>query len=229
MTQPIKLLTSMATKAVLVELALQYERDTGVPVAIEATGGVDVQKRVRAGEAVDAVVLSVDVIDKLIAEGHLLPGSRVDLAKSGIYVAVREGEAAPDISSEAALKHAVQAARTVGYSTGPSGVYLEKLFSSWEMTEALKERIVRAPPGVPVASLVAEGKVALGFQQLSEMLHLKGIRIVGPLPTEIQLITTFSAGVSVTCSRGEAVRAVLGYMASPAADAAKKRNGMEPA
>jgi molybdate transport system substrate-binding protein len=153
----------------------------------------------------------------------------VDLAKSGIFVAVREGESAPDIGAEAALKRAVEAARTVGYSTGPSGVYLEKLFARWGVTEALKQRIVRAPPGVPVGSLVAEGKVALGFQQLSELMHVKGIQVIGPLPADIQLITTFSAGVSLTCARGEAARAALGYMASPAADAAKKRNGMERA
>jgi molybdate transport system substrate-binding protein len=97
------------------------------------------------------------------------------------------------------------------------------------MTQALKERIVRAPPGVPVASLVAEGKVTLGFQQLPELVHVKGIRVLGPLPAQIQLITTFSAGVSAACRRADAVRAALDYMVSPGAEAAKKRNGMERA
>lgn len=227
MTSPIKILSSMATKAVLAELAAQYARDTAIAVAVEAAGGVDVAKRVKAGEAVDVVVLSADAIDSLIAEGHVRPGSRVDLAKSGIFVAVREGEAAPDIGSEAGLKRAVEAARSVGYSSGPSGVYLEKLFARWGIADALTGRVVQAPPGVPVGSLVAEGEVALGFQQLSELLHLKGIRIIGPLPPPVQLVTTFSGGVSATCTRGEAARAALSYMVSPAADAAKKRSGME--
>lgn len=225
----LKILSSMATKEVLADLATQYEQAAGQKVVSEAVGGLDVNKRVRAGEAMDVVALAANAIDTLIGEGHLLAGSRVDLVTSTVAIAVREGAPAPDIGLEAALKRAVEAARTVGYSTGPSGVYLEKLFERWGLTESLKGRIVQSQPGVPVGTLIAQGKVELGFQQLSELLHIPGIRIVGPLPPEVQLVTTFSAGISVTCTQVEAVRRMLDYLASPAADAAKKRNGMSPA
>jgi molybdate transport system substrate-binding protein len=123
----------------------------------------------------------------------------------------------------------VLAARSLSYSTGPSGVHLHRLFERWGIADAIKGRIVQAPPGVPVGSLVADGRVELGFQQLSELLNLPGIDVIGPLPPAIQIITTFSGGVSVTCQRPEAARAMLAYMASPAADEAKRRQGMEPA
>jgi molybdate transport system substrate-binding protein len=120
-------------------------------------------------------------------------------------------------------------AGSLGYSTGPSGVHLAKLFERWGIADAIRERIVKAPPGVPVGSLVADGKVELGFQQLSELMHLPGIDVLGPLPAPIQIITTFSAGLSATSTQPEAVQAMLDFMISPAAAEAKRRNGMEPA
>jgi molybdate transport system substrate-binding protein len=120
-------------------------------------------------------------------------------------------------------------ARSLSYSTGPSGVYLTRLFERWGIAEEIKNRIVQAPPGVPVGSLVADGKVELGFQQLSELMNLAGIDVLGPLPPEIQTVTTFSGGVSTTSMQPEAVRALLGFMASPAVAETKIRNGMEPA
>lgn len=114
-------------------------------------------------------------------------------------------------------------------STGPSGVQLAKLFERWGIADAIKLRLVQAPPGVPVASLVADGKVELGFQQLSELMHLRGIDVLGPLPPAIQIVTTFSAGLSVTSQQADAVRAMCIFMASPAAAKAKRDNGMEPA
>ena len=121
------------------------------------------------------------------------------------------------------------AASSLGYSTGPSGVQLAKLFERWGIADAIKARIVQAPPGVPVGSLVADGKVELGFQQLSELMHLPGIDVLGPLPAPVQIITTFSAGLSATSTQPEAVQAMLDFMISPAAAEAKRRNGMEPA
>lgn len=227
--RPVKLLSSMATRELLNELAADYERSTGQPVLAEAAGGVDVAKRVRAGESVDVVVLSSTAIDSLIAAGSLLPDSRVDLVKSGVAIAVREGAARPDVSSEEALKRAVLGARTLSYSTGPSGVYLEKLFERWGVLQDIRARIVVPPPGVPVGSLVAQGTVEIGFQQLSELMSLPGITVIGPLPPGIQTITVFSGGVSPGCDRAGMARALLSYMASPAVAAVKARFGMEPA
>lgn len=226
---PLKLLSSMATRELLNELAARYERSTGQPVMAEAAGGVDVAKRVRAGESVDIVVLASAAIDSLIAAGSLLPGSRVDLVKSGVAIAVREGAPQPDVGSEEAVKRAVSGARTLSYSTGPSGVYLEKLFERWGILQDIRSRIVVPPPGVPVGSLVANGSVELGFQQLSELMTLPGIKVIGPLPPEIQTITVFSGGVSSGCERAELGRALLSYMASSAVVAVKEQFGMEAA
>ena len=159
----------------------------------------------------------------------MLPGSRVDLVRSGVAVAVRAGAPRPDLSTEAAVKAAVSAARTVGYSTGPSGVALARLFERWGIAEQIQSRIVTPPPGVPVGSLVAQGKVALGFQQRSELINLEGITVVGDLPTEIQIITTFTAGICTGSLQADAARAMLAYMASPEATEAKRRQGMAPA
>jgi molybdate transport system substrate-binding protein len=225
----LKAISSMATRQVLTELAEAYEATTGVHLALESVGGVDAAMRVQAGEVFDIVFLASDAIDKLLAAGFLEAGSRVDLVHSGVAVAVKEGAAAPDISSEAAVRAAVLAAPTLSYSTGPSGVALAKLFERWGIADEIQSRIVQAPPGVPVGTLVARGDVALGFQQLSELIHVQGIRIVGPLPAEIQITTTFSAGLGVHSCQADAVRALLDYMASPQAHAAKLRQGMEPA
>lgn len=223
----------MATRQVLAELAAGFEQQGGCPVTIESVGGVDAAKRVQAGEAFDLVILGSDAIEKLIAAGHLQPGSRVDLVRSGVAVAVRAGEPLPDIGSKDAVKQAVLAARSVSFSTGPSGVALAALFERWGIADEIKPRLVQAPPGVPVGTLVARGEVALGFQQLSELLHVPGITIAGPLPPEIQITTTFSAGLPVGLVPGSAqaqqVQALLAYMTSPQAAEAKRRQGMAPA
>lgn len=223
----------MATRQVLAELVSGFEKKAGYGAAIEAVGGVDAAKRVQAGEAFDVVVLASDAIDKLIAAGHLQAGSKVDLVRSGVAVAVRAGAPLPDISSEDAVKRAVLAARSISYSTGPSGVALAKLFERWGIADDIQGRMVQAPPGVPVGTLVARGEVDLGFQQLSELLHVEGITVVGPLPPAIQIITTFSAGVHASVAAGseqaERVRAMLDYVRSPQAAEAKQRQGMEPA
>jgi molybdate transport system substrate-binding protein len=224
---PLKLLSSMATRALLNELVAEYQRSTGQSVISEAAGGVDVAKRVRAGEAVDVVILSSTAIDSLIAAGSLLPDSRVDLVKSGVSIAVPTGAPHPDVSSEEAVKRAVLAAKTLSYSTGPSGVYLEKLFERWGILEQIRSRIVVAPPGVPVGSLVAGGQVELGFQQLSELMTLAGIDVIGPLPPQLQIITIFSGGISCGCTHPELARALLAYLVSPVTAETKRRHGME--
>lgn len=229
MTTDIKGISSMATRLVLADLVAAFEQQSGCRVAIESVGGVDAARRVQAGEAFDVVILASDAIDKLIASGHVLAGSRVDLARSGVAVAVRAGAPRPDIATEDALREAVRAARSISYSTGPSGVALAGLFERWGIAGEIQHRIVTAPPGMPVGSLVARGEVELGFQQLSELMPLEGISVLGPLPPAIQIITTFSAGVCSGSRHAEAVRAMLAFMNTPQAAEAKRRQGMDPA
>jgi molybdate transport system substrate-binding protein len=226
---PLTGISSMATRQLLAELTQAYAQRSGQTVAIESVGGVDAAKRVQAGEVFDVVILASDAMAKLVAAGHLRADSLTPLVFSGVAVAVPAGSPAPDIRSEEAVRQAVLAAPTLSYSTGPSGVALAKLFERWGIAEQIKERIVTAPPGVPVGSLVAKGEVALGFQQLSELIHVTGISIVGPLPSAIQITTTFSAAMTTGCTRPAQVQALLDFMASAEAAVAKQRQGMEPA
>lgn len=219
----------MATRAVLAELALACEHHTGRAVQVESVGGVDAVRRVQSGEAFDVVFLACDAIERLIASGHIIARSKVDLMRSGIAVAVRQGAVHPDIASEAALRETVCAAPSIGISTGPSGVALAQLFERWGLAQQMAPRLVQAPPGVPVGELVARGDVALGLQQLSELLHVEGIDVLGPLPHGIQITTTFSAGVCVASLRRTDAALVLEFMASVHATEAKRRQGMEPA
>jgi len=171
----------------------------------------------------------VAAIDKLVAGGHLAAGSRVDLVHSGVAVAVPAGAPRPDISSEAAVRDAVRGARTVGFSTGPSGVFLQQLFERWGLAAELEGRLVQAKPGVPVGRLVAEGQCELGFQQLSELMHEPGVDVLGLLPPEIAHVTVFSAALPVRGAQADAVRGWIAFATSADADEAKRRHGMEPA
>ncbi len=219
----------MATRQLLAQLTADWQKSCGLQAAFESVGGVDAAKRVQAGEAFDVVALASDAVDRLMDAGCLLPGSKVDLVRSGTSVAVRRGAPLPDIASEEAVKAAVLAARSLSYSTGPSGVALARLFERWGIAGAIKDRVVTPPPGTPVASLVARGEVELGFQQLSELIHVEGITVVGPLPAAIAIDTVFSAAIGMGSARADDARALLAYMASPEADDAKRRQGMEPA
>jgi len=219
----------MATRAVLAELTALFEQRSGCTAAVESVGGVDAFKRVQGGEAFDFVVLASDAIDRLVAAGAVAADSKVDLVCSGVAVAVRAGAPQPQIDSEDALKNAVLAARSVGYSTGPSGVALVRLFERWGIAGQVAGRVVEAKPGIPVGSLVARGEVELGFQQLSEMIHLEGIVVLGPMPDAVQIVTTFSGGVCAGSSDAPAARSLLGFIAGAEFDAVKRRHGMAPA
>ena len=224
------LISSMATKQVLAELiALYGQGRADLAIELTSVGGVDAARRVAAGEPFDGVVLGADALDKLIAGGHVLAGSRVDVVRSGVAVAVKAGSARPDLGSEDSVRQAVLAARTLGYSTGPSGVALARLFERWGIAAQIAPRIVTPPPGVPVGTLVATGEVELGFQQLSELMHLPGIDVLGPLPPAIQIETVFAGGVAAASQRAGEVRALLAFMASDGTAALKRVHGMAPA
>lgn len=226
---PIIGISSMATRNVLAELTDRYERLTGQCVVFESVGGVAAAKRVEDGESFDVVVLAADAIDRLASSGHVDANSRVDAARSGVAIAVATGATRPEIDTEAELRDAILGARTIGYSTGPSGVHLTRLFERWGIADTIAPRIVQAPPGVPVGALVARGDVELGFQQLSELMHLPGIDVIGSLPSEIQVMTVFAAAVCRLSAQRDAAKALLGFLASPETASAKIRHGMEPA
>ncbi len=228
-TQTITGISSMATRRLLAELALPFEQRTATTIAIESIGGVDAARRVRAGEAIDLVVLAANVMEQLENEGWLMPGSRTDIACSGIAVAVRTGTPLPAIASEDDVKQAVLAGGTVCYSSGPSGNHLKRLFEQWGIATTLAARTLEAKPGVPVGELVAKGDADLGFQQRSELLDVPGIEIVGPLPPAIQTMTYFTAGIAQAAAHANEARAFIAYLASPETAAVKQRLGMEAA
>jgi molybdate transport system substrate-binding protein len=226
----LRLISSMATKPLLADLVALYKAHApDVQVRVESVGGVDAVRRVQAGETFDGVVLASDAIDKLITSGHVLAGNRADLVRSSVAVAVAAGQAMPDISTEAALRAAVLAAPKLGYSTGPSGVQLAKLFEAWGITEEIAPRIVQARPGVSVASLLVQGQVTLGFQQRSEMLGVQGIRLVGSLPQAVEITTIFSGAIASSSPQAQALRALLAFWTSKACDDAKANHGMPSA
>jgi molybdate transport system substrate-binding protein len=229
MNDPIRIISSMATKRLLADLVSAFERVSPQPhVTVESVGGVEAVKRVAAGEPFDVVVLASGPIDSLRAQGRLI-GSRINLVNSSMAAAVRSGAPAPSITSEDEVRRAVLAASSVGYSTGPSGDHLLALLRRWGLDDLLKDRLVQARPGVPVASLVASGEVALGFQQLSELMNVDDVDVVGLLPASIQGVTTFSAGVTQVSKQPAVAHAMLEFMASPAVAALKRQHGMEPA
>ncbi|WP_162070542.1 substrate-binding domain-containing protein [Burkholderia sp. THE68] len=221
-------ISSMATRQVLNELASAYEAKAGQRVAIESVGGVAAFRRVDEGETFDIVVLASDAIDRLAGSARVDAASRVKIARSGVAIAVASGAARPSIDDEAAVREAVLAARSIGYSTGPSGVYLTRLFERWGIVERIASRIVQAPPGVAVGTLIARGEVELGFQQMSEMIGVEGIDVIGMLPPGIQTLTVFEAAVCTNARAPQLAREFLAFIASSDADGAKVRNGMEP-
>ncbi len=224
------LISSMATRRLLVELTqLHGQLHPGQPIQLEAVGGVDAARRVQAGEPFDVVLLGSDSIDHLMADGHVLAGTRVDVVRSEVSVAVRAGAPQPDIGSAAALRHAVLSARTVGCSTGPSGVALGRLFEDWGIAGQIRDKLVVAPPGTPVGALIASGEIELGFQQRSELMDLPGIDVIGPLPESVRITTIFAGAVGTRALQPDAALAFLAFLAEPATIDIKRANGMDVA
>jgi molybdate transport system substrate-binding protein len=224
----IKVLSTQATEEAYRELVSQFEKASGHKVTTIFTGTLDVQKRIAAGEAYDLIVMAGAAIDDFIKAGKIVPGSRVDLARSGVGVAVKAGAPKPDISSTEAVKKTLLAARSIGYSTGPSGVYLTGLFERLSVADQIRSKLKQTPTGIFVGTLVASGEAEIGFQQVSELSHFSGVDFVGPLPADIQQITIFSSGLQVGSKQTDAADAWVKFLAAPAAASAYKSRGLEP-
>jgi molybdate transport system substrate-binding protein len=221
-------ISSMATRQILSELAATYQQATGHVVSIESVGGVDAAKRIRAGEAFDLAVLASDALRQLEADGALVGGSIVEIAESPMAMAVRAGATRPEMLDEAAVRRALANAASIGISTGPSGAHVVKLARDWGLESEISGRIVQAKPGIPVATLLADGAIELGFQQLSEMQGAPGIDIVGLLPEALQPKTIFAAGLCKAAAHADAARAFIGYLTSVETAETKRRHGMIP-
>jgi molybdate transport system substrate-binding protein len=192
----------------------------------DGTNGI--AKRVGGGEVADLVIIAAPSLDRLIAEGKLVSGSRTDVVKSGVGVAVRAGLPKPDISSGEAVKRAVLAANTVAYSSGPSGAYVAEMLKKMGIADQIKGKVKQPPPGSPVGELLARGEADLGFQQVSELVHFKGIDYVGPLPPDVQNMTIYAAGLHTAASAPDAARALVKSLTSPQAGPIFRRAGLEP-
>jgi len=225
-------MTSGAFAAAYLELAPGFERATKNTLVTAATsmgtGEQAIRARVARGEAVDVVIVDADALDDMVRNGLIVASSRVALARSGIGIAVRAGARKPDISSVDALKRALLAATSVAYSASVSGDYLVKeVFPRLGIADQMKakgRRIERERVG----AVVARGEAEIGFQQLSELLPIQGIEVVGPLPSDVQRITTFSAGIAVRAQHPETAKALIDFLASRAASDVVARSGMEP-
>jgi molybdate transport system substrate-binding protein len=224
----IKVLSTQATEGAYRELVPQFEKATRHKVTTIFSGTLDVQKRLAAGESYDMIIMAAPAIDAQIKAGKVVAGSRVDIAKSGVAVGVPKGAPKPDISTTEALKKTVLAAKSIGYSTGPSGVYVINLFEKLGVAEHVKDKLKQTPTGVFVGSIIANREVEIGFQQVSELADFPGVDYVGPLPAEVQQTTLFSSGIIVGGKEAEAAGALVKFLTSPEAGAAFKKRGMEP-
>jgi molybdate transport system substrate-binding protein len=215
-------ISSMATRSFLADLGAGWNRRGGDEAQFESVGGVTALARVRDGEPFDVVVLADDAIETLAAADRVVADSRVALVRSDVVVAVRQGERRAEIESENALRETLRCAATIGVSTGPSGVALRRLFARCGVD---CERLVEAPPGVPVATLLARGEVDIGFQRRSELIHAVGVDVVGAMPPGLEIATTFSGALCTRSTRPDPARAPLAFLGSPATDAARRRHG----
>ena len=222
----IKVLASAAVKTAYLEMQPAFERATGHRLDTVWLPTAEMAKRVGSGEAVDLVIMATDRIDELTQSGRIVAGSRVDLARSGIGIAVRAGAPRPDTGSTEAVKRTLLAAKSIAYSTGLSGVYVADLLKRMGIAEELKPRI-RQTSGVPIGEIVARGEAELGFQQLSELAAIPGIQIA-PLPPEIQYTFYFAAAVPAAAKEPAAAREWAKFLTTPEAVSAIRKSGLEP-
>jgi molybdate transport system substrate-binding protein len=232
--ETIKVVTSGAFTAAYLELVPEYERASHTKLVTEfgpsmGTTHNAIPIRLERGEPIDVVIMAAPALDELIKHGKVRADSRVDLVQSKMAMAVKAGAPRPDISTLDALKRTLLAAKSIAYSDSASGVYLStELFPKLGIAEQIKAKC-RKIEADPVGGVVASGEVEIGFQQISELLPVKGIDIVGELPPGAQRITVFAAGIPITSKQPEAAKALIQWLASPAAHAAIKKSGLEPA
>ena len=221
----IKVMSSLAMKAALIELAPRYEKESGDRVTLQWVGGADIAKRLKAGEACDVVVAAASTVNGLAKEGLVAADSVTDLVRSKIGVAVRPGAPRPDLSSADSLRRALMTAKTIAYSSGPSGVYLVEVFKRWEIPS---QKLKQAAPGAPAGEIVARGEAEIGFQQVSELLPVKGIDYVGELPAGVQHVTVFSAGTNAKSEGRERAATFTCFLTSRGVVPALAKHGLEP-
>ncbi len=222
-------LFSNGVKAVVLDLLPEFDRLSGVTPAITWASTNMLLDEIARGATGDLAILTDEAIDDLIRQGRIVAGSRVDLARSAIGIAVRQGAHKPDIGSAQALKTTLLAARAISYSkTGISGVYFPTVLDRLGIAAQVASKVLIPPPGVPVGEVVAKGDAEIGVQQISELLPVPGIEIVGPLPAELQKLTVFSAGLFVGAEEPQIAKALVALLTAPAARPAYQRKGMEP-
>jgi molybdate transport system substrate-binding protein len=228
----IKVLTAGAFKQVLVALLPDFERTSGHKVVVENDTVGALTKRIEGGETFDLAVLTPAAVDALASKGKLVPGSRANLARVGIGVVVKEGAPKPDIGSLAAFKQVLLAAKSVAYidpaAGGSSGIYVAGLLDKLGIAAEVKPK-AKLIPGGAVAEHVARGEAELGIHQISEILPVKGVTLVGPLPADIQNYTVYAAALGAQAKESDAAKALLKALSGPAAAEVLKSKGMEPA
>jgi molybdate transport system substrate-binding protein len=222
----IKVMASAAIHDAYVELIPAFERATENKVTTEWVPTAEMMTRLKGGEIVDVVIMAVNGMDELNSLGKVGNGTAV--ARSGVGVAVQAGAPKPDISSVDAFKSTMLAAKSIAISTGPSGVYLAGLFRRLGIADAIKDK-VKQVQGVPIGEVIARGDAEIGFQQISELLPIKGIAYIGPLPTFIQNITVFTAAVHSGATATDGAKALIKFLTTPQASEAFRKTGMEEA
>jgi molybdate transport system substrate-binding protein len=225
----VKVLASGAVKEAALELFPQFEKSSGNTVAVTWAGTVDIKKKIAAGEVFDLIIVASPELDTFAKDGKIVAGSKVDLVRSSVGIAVKAGAAKPDLKSSDDLKQTLLAAKSVGYSTGPSGVYLVSLFEKMGIASEIKAKAKVTQPGVPVATLIRNGDAEIGFQQVSELIHEAGIDFIGPIPADVQKITVFSSGVQTGAKAQIEARALQKFLTAPAAAPVIKKHGLERA
>jgi molybdate transport system substrate-binding protein len=228
----IKVLTAGAFKQVLLMLVPDFEKQTGHRVIVENDTVGALTKRIEGGEAFDLAVLTPGAVSDLSSKGKFVAGSRTNLGRVGVGVVVKEGAPKPDISSVDAFKKTLLAAKSVAYidpaAGGSSGIYVAGLLDKLGVAAEVKPK-AKLIPGGAVAEHIARGEADLGIHQISEILPVKGITLVGPLPADIQNYTVYAAGLGANGKESEAAKVLLKTLSGPAAADVLKSKGMEPA
>jgi molybdate transport system substrate-binding protein len=226
----IKVLSSIATREAYLELVPQFEKVSGHEVVTAWSGTTAIMQTMAAGnEQHDLVVISSTEMEELTKQGKIVAGSRADLSKSGIGIAVKAGAKRPDVSTPDALKKALRAAKTVGYTSGPSGVYMAGLVERMGIAAEVKAKFRSVPSGGTIGTIVASGNCEIGFQQVSELVHIPGVDYIGPLPAEVQRVTIFSIGLQTGAPHPAEAKALVAFLTTPAAVAVMQKHGLEPA